>query len=66
LHRVRDNPGGRVAGGADAAPRISHDGFRGNARQNAKYRQGYIESDIDASSAGTNDASRRQKHAFPS
>jgi hypothetical protein len=66
LRCVRDNPDGRAAGDADDASRISHDGFRSDARQNAEYRQGYTKPDVDSSSEGPNDASTRQKHAFPS
>jgi hypothetical protein len=63
---VRDNPNSRAPGDAkDAAP-DAPGGFRSNVQQNAKYRQGYTETCIHSTSAGPNDASARQKHAFPS
>ena len=63
---VRDNPGARRAGRAIRAPRAARDGYRSNARQFAKYLQGYARTRGHPSSTGPNDASTRQKHAFPS
>jgi hypothetical protein len=59
--RVRERVGGAVR-----APAVARCGFRGNAPQNEKYRQGYTQTRVNGSSAGPNDASARQKHAFPS
>ena len=64
--RVRDNPGARATCGAKCARAKSRDVFCSIARQNAKYRQGYTISHAISPSAGPNDASTRQKHAFPS
>ena len=59
----------RVRARSDAAfcmPPGARGDFRGNVQQNAKYRQGYTKTRVICSSAGPNDASTRQKHAFPS
>ncbi len=56
----------RPSAAAKDARQTARDGFRSNVRQNAKYRQGYTESGADPTSSGPNDASTRQKLAFPS
>jgi hypothetical protein len=54
------------AGGAKCATRNVRSAIRANARQNAKYLQGYTKTCVISRSAGPNDAFTRQKHAFPS
>jgi len=63
---VRDNPGARALRAAQNAARSARDGIRRVAPRFAKYLVGYMKIRVERVSTGPNDASTRQKLAFPS